>query len=51
MTLSLLLAQKMNDEDIRSMRESGATGIDIMKSLIANSDTWSVKTEFAQQKW
>jgi tRNA (adenine-N(1)-)-methyltransferase non-catalytic subunit len=44
-------AQKLNDIDIQSMKQSGATGIDIMKSLIANSDTWADKTEFAQQKW
>lgn len=44
-------AQRLSDEDIRGMKDSGATGIEIMKSLIANSETWSVKTEFAQQKW
>jgi tRNA (adenine-N(1)-)-methyltransferase non-catalytic subunit len=44
-------AQKLDDGDIQEMRDSGATGVDIMKSLIANSETWSAKTEFAQQKW
>ena len=44
-------AQRLRDEDIRDMKDAGATGIDIMRSLIANSETWAVKTEFAQQKW
>jgi len=44
-------AQKLQTADIQKMRESGATGLDIIKSLIANSDTWNAKTEFAQEKW
>jgi len=44
-------AQKLQTKDIKRMRESGASGLDIIKSLIANSDTWSAKTEFAQEKW
>jgi len=33
------------------MKEEGATGSVIIKSLIANSETWENKTEFAQEKW
>lgn len=44
-------AQKLQTADIKKMRESGASGLDIIKSLIANSDTWNAKTEFAQEKW
>lgn len=44
-------AQKLSDIDIQALKDSGATGVDIMKSLIANSETWKEKTEFAQQKW
>lgn len=44
-------AQKLDFEDIQELKDSGATGIDIMKSLIANSETWGAKNEFAQQKW
>lgn len=44
-------AQKLKDADIQSLRESGASGAEIIKSLIANSDTWSTKTGFAQEKW
>jgi len=44
-------AQKLKDSDIHLLREAGASGLDIIKSLIANSDTWSTKSEFAQEKW
>jgi tRNA (adenine58-N1)-methyltransferase non-catalytic subunit len=44
-------AQKLRPEDIKRLREAGASGKDIIQSLIANSDTWAAKTEFAQAKW
>ena len=44
-------AQKLSNIDIKRLRESGASGKQIIASLIANSDTWSSKTEFAQEKW
>lgn len=44
-------AQKLEDEDIQRMREEGASGTDIIKSLIANSETFNAKTSFAQEKW
>lgn len=44
-------AQKLSNIDIRRLRDSGASGKQIIASLIANSDTWSSKTEFAQEKW
>ena len=44
-------SQKLKDSDIKKMRSAGATGEDIIKTLIANSDTWTTKTEFSQEKW
>jgi len=44
-------AQKLNDRDIAAMRETGTSGMSIIKSLIKNSDTFSSKTTFSQQKW
>jgi tRNA (adenine-N(1)-)-methyltransferase non-catalytic subunit len=44
-------AQKLTTDDIQRLRESGASGKQIIASLIANSDTWASKTEFAQEKW
>jgi tRNA (adenine-N(1)-)-methyltransferase non-catalytic subunit len=44
-------AQKMTCGEITNLRESGASGVDIIKNLVANSDTWTSKTTFAQKKW
>jgi hypothetical protein len=44
-------AQKLNHEDIAAMRETGTSGMTIIKSLIKNSDTFASKTTFSQQKW
>jgi len=44
-------AQKLTDDDIHRLKESGVDGFNIIKSLIANSDTWDNKTGFAQEKW
>jgi tRNA (adenine-N(1)-)-methyltransferase non-catalytic subunit len=33
-------AQKLKDEDIQNLKQSGCSGKDIIKSLIANSETW-----------
>ncbi len=44
-------AQKLQKEDIQSMKSSGVSGSEIIKNLIVNSDTWSSKTEFSQEKW
>ena len=44
-------AQRLSLTNIQELRESGATGQEIIKSLIDNSDTWSSKTSFAQEKW
>ena len=44
-------AQKMTIGEIRKLKEDGASGSTIIESLIANSDTWNKKTEFAQEKW
>jgi tRNA (adenine-N(1)-)-methyltransferase non-catalytic subunit len=44
-------AQKLSTSDIEKLKESGVSGEDIIKSLIANSNTWSCKTSFAQEKW
>ena len=44
-------AQKLTPEAIEKLRAEGATGNDIITSLIANSDSWNNKTEFSQEKW
>ena len=44
-------AQKLADVDIKKLREEGYSGVDIIKSLISNSDTFNAKTSFAQEKW
>lgn len=44
-------AQKLSTADIMKLRESGASGKEIIDALIANSDTWAGKTSFAQEKW
>ena len=44
-------AQKLADVDIKKLREEGFSGVDIIKSLISNSDTFNAKTSFAQEKW
>ncbi len=44
-------AQKLTVEEILKLKESGVSGSQIIQSLIANSDTWNAKTEFAQEKW
>lgn len=44
-------AQKLDHDDINALRESGSSGISIIKSLIKNSDTFASKTTFSQQKW
>ena len=41
----------MTDKEISQLKEDGASGSTIIQSLIANSDTWNAKTEFAQEKW
>jgi tRNA (adenine-N(1)-)-methyltransferase non-catalytic subunit len=37
-------SQKLTTEDIAQLKENGARGEDILKSLIENSETWSSKT-------
>ena len=44
-------AQKLSQEEILEMRENGKSGVDILRSLVKNSETWSSKTSFAQEKW
>jgi hypothetical protein len=44
-------AQKVTAEEIAKMKEGGTSGTDIIKTLISNSDTFSAKTSFAQEKW
>lgn len=44
-------SQKLKDADIREMRKQGCSGEEIIKTLIANSDTWNTKTEYSQEKW
>lgn len=44
-------AQRLKTEDIHLLREQGASGHDIIRSLIQNSDTWGNKSQFAREKW
>ena len=44
-------AQKLTVDEIKKLKAQGASGSAIIQSLIANSDTWNAKTEFAQEKW
>jgi len=44
-------SQQLSAEDIEGMREEGASGKDIIQSLIEHSETWKHKTSFSQQKW
>ena len=44
-------SQKLKNKDVEQLKDSGISGVEIVKKLIANSDTWNVKTEFAQEKW
>lgn len=44
-------AQKLTNEDISRLKESGMSGTEIIKNLIQNSDTFDLKTDYAQAKW
>lgn len=44
-------AQKLSTTDISKLKSDGASATDIINSLIANSETWSSKSEFSQEKW
>ena len=44
-------SQKMSSTDIEQMRQSGASGTEIIQQLVKNSDTWDIKNDFAQNKW
>ena len=44
-------AQKLKAKDIGDLREQGASGHDIIRQLIQNSDTWQSKSQFAREKW
>lgn len=44
-------SQHLSPDDIAKLRNSGASGEEIISALIKNSDTWEGKTAFSQQKW
>jgi hypothetical protein len=44
-------AQKLKDSDIVKLREQGLSGSEIIKTLIQHSDTFGIKSDFAQEKW
>ena len=44
-------AQKLSMSEVVELQNAGKTGVEIIKTLIANSETWASKTEFAQEKW
>ncbi|RLN92634.1 hypothetical protein BBJ28_00020397 [Nothophytophthora sp. Chile5] len=44
-------AQTLRQSDIGELRESGASGQEIIQKLVENSATWDTKTEFSKQKY
>ncbi|CAI5727971.1 unnamed protein product [Peronospora destructor] len=44
-------AQTLKQADIGELRESGASGKEIIQKLVENSSTWETKTEFSKQKY
>jgi tRNA (adenine-N(1)-)-methyltransferase non-catalytic subunit len=44
-------AQKLEQRDLQDMRDQGVENVDIIRKLVENSETWSSKTSFAQEKW
>ncbi|KAJ8599916.1 hypothetical protein CTAYLR_002855 [Chrysophaeum taylorii] len=44
-------AQRLDADDLKRMRRDGASGEAIIDALVAGSDTFAHKTQFAQQKW
>ena len=44
-------AQKLTQGEIEEMKMNGTSGVDILRSLVKNSETWGSKTSFAQEKW
>ena len=44
-------SQKLSGSDVEQMKKDGIKRVDIIKTLVANSQTWSSKTTFAQEKW
>ncbi|DBA03000.1 TPA: hypothetical protein N0F65_003188 [Lagenidium giganteum] len=44
-------AQKLSAKEIHGLREEGASGQEIIKALVENSETWDAKTEFSKQKY
>lgn len=44
-------SQKLSKEEILQLQESGKTGKEIIESLIENSKSFAVKTEYSQEKY
>ena len=44
-------SQKLSADEIEAMKAEGASGKDIIQALVQNSETWSNKTQFSQQKY
>jgi hypothetical protein len=44
-------AQKLKDVDIQQFKDQGLSASEIIKSLIDNSETFALKSDFAQEKW
>ena len=43
--------QGLNEAEIVEMRNRGAAGNEIIDSLIQNSSTYHMKTQFSKEKW
>ncbi|XP_003743880.1 tRNA (adenine(58)-N(1))-methyltransferase non-catalytic subunit TRM6 [Galendromus occidentalis] len=44
-------SQKLTREEITKLKQDGASSVDIVRSLVENSDTFSDKTNYSQQKY
>lgn len=44
-------SQRVEASDIKRMRVDGASGEQIIETLIGGSETWKLKTDFSREKW
>ena len=44
-------AQKLNADSIRELKERGASGSEILETLISNSASFTKKTKYSQEKF
>lgn len=44
-------SQKLSREEIEQLKKDGATSVDIVQSLVENSESFQDKTGYSQQKY